>query len=111
MENNTKNETLSRRSFFKKAAGTALSVAALTIIPNVFTSCEIEVPDVPGGTTSCGGVCKNTCQQTCSSDCTANCRTQCKSNSYYHPSGCSLTSCKNACQRTCSGTCYANASR
>lgn len=110
MENNIQKEILSRRSFFKKAAGTALSVAAFTI-PNVFTSCEIEVPDVPGGTTSCGGVCKNTCQQTCSSDCTANCRTQCKSNSYYHPSGCSLTSCKNACQSSCRGTCYANASR
>lgn len=109
MKNNTQNEILSRRSFFKKAAGTALSVAALTIIPNMFTSCEIEVPDIQGGTTSCGGVCKSNCQNTCSSDCTANCRTVCKANGYNNTS-CSLTSCKGACQG-CKGTCFGTASR
>lgn len=62
------NEILSRRSFFKKAAGIVIPAVAMVALPSVMTSCEIdeEYSEIPGGcSTSCKSSCKTGCKGTC----------------------------------------------
>lgn len=96
------NEILSRRSFFKKAAGIVIPAVAMVALPSVMTSCEIdeEYPDVPsGGSSGSGGGCS-----TCSGGCGASCASRCRAAAKYTPAGCH-GSCKNACT-SCRSLCY-----
>ena len=86
------NEILSRRSFFKKAAGIVIPAVAMVALPSVMTSCEIdeEYPDVPTGCSGCSGKCTSNCSATCYNTCKATCGGNCLG-------GC-ITSCKQACR-------------
>ena len=43
-KNNKKDEIISRRKFFKRAAGMVIPAIALTVLPSALTSCEIDEP-------------------------------------------------------------------
>ena len=60
---NNNDELISRRQFFKKAAGLVLPAIALTALPGILTSCEIDEPPVEGNEdgSSNGGSCKGNC--------------------------------------------------
>lgn len=89
-------EIISRRNFFKKAAGTIVPAIAVTILPNVLTSCEIDVPEIELPTNS-GGC--STCKGSCGGGCTSNCGVACGS-------GCKGR-CGGACSSSCGSSCYA----
>ncbi len=81
------NEILSRRSFFKKAAGIVIPAVAMVALPSVMTSCEIdeEYPDVPTGCT--GSSCKNGCKTGCQGSCYTHCQVICKGSCGYNCKG------------------------
>lgn len=98
-------EIISRRQFFKKAAGLVLPAIALTALPSILTSCEIDEPleggeGGEGGGNSTGGGCKNGCKSVC----TRNCASTCRGTAIYKPSSCN-SSCKGACTQTCKSSC------
>ena len=98
------NEIISRRKFFKKAAGAVLPTLALVILPGLLTSCEIDEPDMGGVETGCGSSCKGKCKATCSGLCTRSCASTCKAQAY-NQTGCNGTSCKGHCYSSCKSTC------
>lgn len=98
-------EIISRRNFFKKAAGTVLPVIAITVLPNVLTSCEIDEPEIEIPSTSkgcsqckggCGGGCTSTCGVACGQKCKGSCGGQCS------------TTCTTTCSYRCTGRMYKN---
>lgn len=98
------NEILSRRSFFKKAAGIVIPAVAMVALPSVMTSCEIdeEYSEIPGGCSGCSGKCTGSCSGGCYQGCSGqvgmgDCQRTCVG-------GCS-TSCKSTCKTGCKGTC------
>ena len=94
---NNNDELISRRQFFKKAAGLVLPAIALTALPGILTSCEIDEPLVEGGEgggSSSGGSCKGNCKSVC----TRNCASTCKALAIHVPSSCN-TSCKGSCYK------------
>lgn len=93
-------DTISRRKFFRKAAGLVLPAIAISVLPTLFSSCEIDEP-YPGGDGSgcsecsgkCTGSCSGGCYQGCSGQCgLSNCTNTCMT-------GCDM-SCKGSCKRT-----------
>jgi len=80
-------EIISRRQFFKKAAGMLIPAVAMTVLPSILTSCEIDEPYPSGGgggntgcsgcSTSCKGSCKGTCYTGCSGSCSRRCSSSC----------------------------------
>ncbi len=83
-------DLISRRNFFKKAAGAIIPAIALTALPSMLTSCEIDEPypgeEQPTGCnsscsnscTGCKGSCMTTCQVICEGRCGYNCKGTCK---------------------------------
>ncbi|WP_294546006.1 hypothetical protein [uncultured Bacteroides sp.] len=101
---NSNDELISRRQFFKKAAGLVLPAIALTALPSILTSCEIDEPPLDegnggGGCSDCSGKCKDTC----SGQCTRSCASTCKSNAA-NTTGCN-NNCKGKCFVGCSNVC------
>ena len=93
MENKEKNETQSRRDFFKEAARRALPIlgaVALMSNPLVVKAIENESND-------CSGSCYNSCLGTCNTECVTTCRGVC-----YHSCN---TTCTGSCKDTCTGHC------
>ncbi len=104
-KNNKKDEIISRRKFFKRAAGMVIPAIALTVLPSALTSCEIDEPypgDIPGGGSSgcsqckggCGGGCTSNCGVSCGSKCTGSCGGDCTVN------------CSSMCKYTCKTRSY-----
>lgn len=105
MKKNNIEEIINRRSFFKKTARMVLPAIAMTVLPNIITSCEIDEPyldDIANGCSSCTGTCSTACQTTCANTCSSTCGAACTS-------GCGYASCKGSCKNSCgvgcSGTC------
>lgn len=102
-KNNKKDEIISRRKFFKRAAGMVIPAIALTVLPSALTSCEIDEPypgDIPSGGSGCSG-------SSCSSGCKGTCRTTCIGEC--GGSSCSMMcsdSCGNTCHRSCGESCH-----
>lgn len=94
MKKTTNKEIISRRSFFKRAAGSIIPIIAVASTPSILTSCEIdeEAYDLPTG-------CKNGCTGKCSGVCGAVCQTNCSG------------SCSNGCQGTCEKQCGGSSCR
>lgn len=93
MEEN-KDEIITRRQFFKRAASVVLPAVAAVVLPSALTSCEYDpLEGVPStGCNGCSGGCKSGCSG--SSKGTTTCRaTQCK--------GTCGTSCTSNCQMVC----------
>lgn len=68
------NDIISRRKFFKKAAGVVIPAIALTALPNLLSSCEIDEEDLPTtGCSGCTGKCAAGCKGTCGGGCTSTC--------------------------------------
>ena len=82
-------DLISRRKFFKKATGAIIPMIALTTIPSLITSCEIDEPYLDVDATSC----KDSCTGSCKNNCKGNCK-----------GGCS-----NTCYRSCQGSCMSAA--
>lgn len=96
-------EIICRRQFFKKTAGLVLPAIAMTALPSILTSCEIDglpLEEVGGGCSDCSGKCKGTC----SAQCTRYCASTCQGNALVSPSNCNH-GCKGKCFSSCSGTC------
>lgn len=98
--NKTNNEEIiSRRKFFKKAAGLVIPAVALTVLPSILTSCKIDEPypgvdtGTGGESCGCGGNCSTRCNAACRDSCVDTCRTKCYS------------SCKGGCGKGCSYHC------
>lgn len=109
MKEKDKDEIMSRRQFFKRAAGVALPFLAMTMLPTALTSCEIDDDENPyaggtgGGSVGGGGGC-STCRGTCSK----NCQMACKGN-VYRSSACKGNYCQSLCVSSCKGTCFGSA--
>lgn len=88
------NDIISRRKFFKKAAGVVIPAIALTALPNLLSSCEIDEEELPKTNTGCSA-CKGTCGTSCATSCSDKC---------------SYSGCKSQCTTTCSGTCVSSCS-
>ena len=102
---NNYDELIYRRQFFKKAAGLVLPAIALTALPSILTSCEIDEPPLDGGNGGGGcSDCSGKCKDTCSGQCTRTCATTCKGKALTIPSSCNH-SCKGECYSSCTGTC------
>ena len=112
---NTKNDdVISRRRFFRRAANMIIPALGLAMLPQLFTSCEIDEP-YPGSITtgcngSCSGKCSTSCAIGCATSCTADCRTLCKGNAITIPSSCNH-SCKSKCYGSCASTCSSQTTR
>lgn len=115
MKEKDKNEIISRRQFFKRAAGAALPFLAMTTLPSALTSCEIDDEENPfaGGTggngtsssgcTHCGGKCTSSCANNCVGNCRVTCKSGCKLLCKFT---CGTSTCKNECYSSCKGYCY-----
>ncbi len=102
-------EIINRRKFFKKAANIVIPVIALSILPSVISSCEIdeEFPETSGsgGCSTCKGSCSGSCGTGCSGSCggcSGSCVTSCKVSC---STGCGYNSCKGSCSGTCNKVC------
>ena len=95
MDKKEKKEIISRRQFFKKSAGIVLPAIGMAILPQVFTSCEIDEPYIDPDSLGGGSGCKN-----CSSSCTCNtlCNDLCEDSC--------LTECGGQCSNSCRTSCY-----
>ncbi len=112
-------DIISRRQFFKRAAGAALPFLAMTMLPSALTSCEIDDPDNPyiggvpegtgksGGCTSCTGKCSKACANNCVGTCRVTCTTGCK---VYCQGSCGNSNCRSECRSGCKGACYQSCS-
>lgn len=80
-------DIISRRKFFKKSANAIIPAIAMTVVPQIFTSCEIDEP-YPGGCSDCSGGCSSGCSGTCTSSCSGSC-----------------VGCTGRCQTSCAGSC------
>ncbi len=109
MENKKKQrDIISRRQFFKKAAGYALPILAMGLAPSLLSSCEIdeEMPDldgIGGGCSHCGGKCTASCANNCTGKCRVSCQSACRLTC---SEGCSNAACKSVCKGTCKGACF-----
>lgn len=110
---NKNEEIVSRRAFFKKAAGVVLPIIAAAVMPSL-TSCEIDEPypgdiDISDITGGCKNGCSSACKESCSNQCTRTCATLCQGQSI-NTTGCRMGSCKGHCFGSCRGTCSNSAS-
>lgn len=103
-------EIMSRRKFFRRAAGMVAPAIALAVLPQLLTSCEIDEPysgefgvNGNGGGSSTGcDTCKGTCVGGCYQNCTTSCgRSNCTGTCI---GGCDY-SCEGECKRTCGSAC------
>lgn len=101
-----KEEIISRRSFFKKAASAALPIVAAIAMPSLLASCEIDEPYMGEGGSGCDG-CSGKCSSSCSGLCTRSCASTCRAQSV-NITGCN-GNCKGHCFTSCSGTCNSSA--
>lgn len=97
--NKEQEDIISRRQFFKKAAGYALPILAMGLAPSFLSSCEID-EELPGDNLGCDS-CKNNCSETCKGGCIG----QCSSSCYGTCSNTCSTTCKGGCSGSCSNTC------
>ena len=108
MENKEKNETQSRREFFKEAARKALpilGVVALMSNPMLAKAVESEPMGCEKGT--CNAGCYNGCHKSCLSNCAIGCEGSSHSVGY-NCDGCKgrcMGGCTGGCSGTCSGSC------
>ena len=106
MENKEKNETQSRRDFFKEAAKKALPIlGAVALMSNpVFANAVESEPlgcnyNCSGGCNSCKGTCEYICQDDCSGSCKGGCKNSCRN------------ACVNSCRNSCDGSCKYSSNR
>lgn len=93
-----KEEALTRRHFFKKAAGMIIPMMGLiagTSLPGFMNATNANRP--PSVPMNCGGSCSGSCSGDCSGSCDSGCSGRCG----YACSG----SCSNSCGRGCSSGC------
>lgn len=102
MKDSKKDQIISRRSFFKKAATAALPIVAAIAMPSLLTSCEIDEPFGGESGSGCNG-CSGKCSSSCSGLCTRSCASTCKAQSI-NMTGCN-NSCKGHCYASCKSTC------
>lgn len=108
MKEKNKDEIISRRNFFKKAAGTVLPVIAMTVLPSVLTSCEIDEPYLQGsGCSTCKGTytvnCGTGCKGGCGGGCTSNCGVSCGGSTCKSTCGGCSYACSTSCRNLCKG--------
>lgn len=114
IKKNEQKKVMSRRSFFRRAAGMVLPAIALAAMPQLLTSCEIDEP-YPGlegleDLTGCNGSCSGKCTGSCSGGCYKGCSGSCGLSNCTNTcmGGCDFactTTCKGACGSTCRGLC------
>lgn len=86
-----KEDVISRRKFFKEAAGASLPIIAGSILlPFIMSSCD----GAHSSCVNCANGCDNSCYRSCKYDCTGNCRNSC------------ALGCANECHSDCTTTCY-----
>ncbi len=97
-------EVISRRGFFKKAAGKMLPVIGaifLSGIPSFINAAPSSTPMNCNGSCSgsCSGDCSGSCDSGCSGGCGKGCSGYCDNSCGYH--------CNSSCKGSCKGTCTA----
>lgn len=103
-----KEEALTRRSFFKKAAGMILPMIGMiagSSLPRFMNATNANKP--PSTPMNCGGSCSGSCSGDCSGSCDSGCSGRC---GYACSGSCSDScgrGCSSGCRGHCQGTCTA----
>lgn len=105
-----KDEVLSRRSFFKKAAGMIIPMLGAVVfsgIPSLSTAVNKKIENYNSSPMNCNGSCSGSCSGDCSGSCSSGCSGGCGvACSGYCDNSCGY-GCNSSCKGSCKGTCKA----
>lgn len=100
-----KNETQSRREFFKEAAKKTLPILGMAVMAMAFPSTLQSCKKISLGCDDvCTNACKTTCKTTCVGGCSGSCSNACTGCGIQCSKNCS-TSCFNTCKSGCGTNC------